>query len=306
METRRIGSLEVSIVGLGCNNFGGRIDEARTREVIDAALDAGVTLFDTADNYGGSLSETFIGRALAGRRDRVVLATKFGGWNEEAQRETGGSAANVRASVEASLRRLDTDRIDLFQLHSPDTDTPIDETLGALDELVREGKVREIGSSNLDAAQLREADAAVATGAARFVSVQNELSLLAREDAGEGLAEAARLGLAYLPYFPLGSGLLTGKVRRGEPVPGGTRIAGWAPDRRDATLTDATFDRLEASERFAGDRGHTLLELAFGWLLAQAPVASVIAGATSAEQVRANVAAGGWRLTADEFAAVPG
>jgi aryl-alcohol dehydrogenase-like predicted oxidoreductase len=199
MEARRIGSLEVSVVGLGCNNFGGRIDESRTREVIGAALDAGITLFDTADIYGGSLSETFIGRALAGRRDRVVLATKFGGWNQEAQRETGGSAANVRASVEASLRRLGTDRIDLVQLHTPDADTPIAETLGALDELVREGKVREIGCSNLDAVQLREADAAAAAGAARFVSVQNELSLVAREDVDEGLAEASRLGLAYLP-----------------------------------------------------------------------------------------------------------
>lgn len=305
METRRIGTLDVSVVGLGCNNFGGRLDEARTREVIDAALVEGVTLLDTADNYGGSLSETFIGRALAGRRDRVVLATKFGGWNAEAGRETGGSEANVRASVEASLRRLDTDRIDLFQLHTPDAQTPIAETLATLDELVREGKVREIGCSNLTAAQLGEADAAVLDGAARFVSVQNELSLLERGDLDDGLAEAARLGLAYLPYFPLASGLLTGKVRRGEPVPGGSRIAGWAPDRRDATLTDATFDRLEALERFAGDRGHTLLELAFAWLLAQAPVASVIAGATSAEQVRANVAAGEWRLTADELAAVP-
>ncbi len=306
METRRIGTLDVSVVGLGCNNFGGRLDEARTREVIDAALVEGVNLLDTADNYGGSLSETFIGRALAGRRDRVVLATKFGGWNAEAGRETGGSEANVRASVEASLRRLDTDRIDLFQLHTPDAQTPIAETLATLDELVREGKVREIGCSNLTAAQLGEADAAVLDGAARFVSVQNELSLLERGDLDDGLAEAARLGLAYLPYFPLASGLLTGKVRRGEPVPDGTRIAGWATDRRDATLTDSTFDRLEALERFARDRGHTLLELAFAWLLAQTPVASVIAGATSGEQVRANVAAGEWRLDTDDLAAVPG
>ncbi len=305
METRRIGALQVSVVGLGCNNFGGRIDEARTREVIEAALDEGITLFDTADNYGTSRSETFIGRVLAGRWDRVVLATKFGGWNQELGRETGGSAANVRASVEASLRRLATDRIDLFQLHSPDASTPIAETLGALDELVREGKVREIGCSNLTAAQLREADAAVPAGAARFVSLQNELSLLTRDDLGDGLAEAARLGLAYLPYFPLASGLLTGKIRRGEPAPDGTRIAGWPADRRDETLTDATFDRLEALERFAEEGGHTILELAFGWLLAPAPVASVIAGATSAEQVRANVAAGEWRLSAAELAAVP-
>lgn len=305
METRRIGALEVSIVGLGCNNFGGRIDEVRTREVIDAAIEAGITLFDTADNYGGSLSETFIGRALVGRRDRVVLATKFGGWDQTAGRETGGSAANVRASVEASLLRLATDRIDLFQLHAPDADTPVAETLGALDELVREGKVREIGCSNFTATQLREADAAPPTGAARFVSVQNELSLLAPADLGDGLAEAARLGLAYLPYFPLASGLLTGKIRRGRPIPGGTRIAGWAADRREATLTDATFDRLEALDAFARDRGHTILELAVGWLLARPAVASVIAGATSADQVRANVAAGTWELTPDELDAVP-
>ena len=296
METRRIGSLEVSVVGLGCNNFGGRIGEPRTREVIDAALEAGITLFDTADNYGGTLSETFIGRALA---------TKFGGWSAGAGRETGGSAANVRASVEASLRRLDTDRIDLFQMHTPDAETPIAETLGALDQLVREGKVREIGCSNLTSAQLGEADAAVSDGCARFASVQNELSLLEPGDVDDGIPEADRLGLAYLPYFPLASGLLTGKVRRGEPVPEGTRIAGWAADRRDASLTDATFDRLEALDAFARDRGHTLLELAFAWLLAQSPVASVIAGATSAEQVRANVAAGEWRLAEDELIGVP-
>jgi len=305
METRRIGALEVSVVGLGCNNFGGRIDEPRTREVIDVALEAGITLFDTADNYGGTLSETFIGRALTGRRDRVVLATKFGGWSAEAGRETGGSAANVRASVEASLRRLGTDRIDLFQMHTPDAETPIAETLGALDQLVREGKVREIGCSNLTSAQLGEADAAVSDGCARFASVQNELSLLEPGDVDDCLPEADRLGLAYLPYFPLASGLLTGKVRRGEPVPEGTRIAGWAADRRDATLTDATFDRLEALEAFARDRGHTLLELAFAWLLKQSPVASVIAGATSVEQVRANVAAGEWRLAEDENIGVP-
>jgi aryl-alcohol dehydrogenase-like predicted oxidoreductase len=305
METRRLGGLEVSVVGLGCNNFGGRLDEARTRQVIDAAIEAGITLFDTADNYGGSLSETFIGRALVGRRDRVALATKFGGWDQGSGRETGGSAANVRASVESSLRRLDTDRIDLFQLHTPDAGTPIAETLGALDELVREGKVREIGCSNMTAAQLREADAAASAGAARFISLQNELSLLARDDLGDGLAEAERLGLAYLPYFPLASGLLTGKIRRDEPVPGGSRIAGWPADRRDATLTDAAFDRLEALTGFAEERGHTILELAFAWLLAQEPVASVIAGATSVEQVHANVAAGGWRLSADEVAAVP-
>ena len=303
METRRIGSLEVSVVGLGCNNFGGRIDEDRTRAVIDAALDAGITLFDTADNYGNTLSEEFLGRILEGRRDRVVLATKFGGWREDLGREGGASPAYVREAVEASLQRLRTDRIDLYQLHSPDAETPVAETLGALDELVREGKVREVGCSNFTAAMLREADeAARAAGRARFASVQNELSLLATDDAPEGLAEAARLSMAYLPYFPLASGLLTGKFHRGEPPPEGTRVAGWSEERLDAQLTDATWSRIEALTRFAEERGRSLLELAFAWLLANEPVASVIAGATSPEQVRANAGAGAWRPGESEFA----
>jgi len=305
METRRIGSLEVSVVGLGCNNFGGRIDEDRTRAVVDAALDEGITLFDTADNYGDGRSEEFLGRILEGRRDRVVLATKFGGWKEDLGREGGARPEYVREAVEASLRRLRTDRIDLYQLHSPDADTPIAETLGALDELVREGKVREIGCSNFTAAMLREADeAAGAAEAMRFASVQNELSLLAAEDAAEGLPEAAGLDMAYLPFFPLASGLLTGKFRRGEPLPDGTRVAGWTVERREAQLTDATWDRIERLTRFAEARGRSLLELAFAWLLASDPVASVIAGATRPEQVRANVAAGAWRPAASELAEI--
>lgn len=302
MDTRRIGSLEVSIVGLGCNNFGRRIDESRTREVVEAALDEGITLFDTADNYGDGKSEEFLGRVLQGRRDRVAIATKFGGMRPELGREGGASPAYVREAVEASLRRLQTDRIDLYQLHVPDADTPIADTLGALDELVQAGKVRQIGCSNFDATQLREADAAAATGGgARFVSVQNELSLLERADLDNALPEAAQLGLAYLPYFPLASGLLTGKYRRGEPPPTGTRIAGWDAEDTEEALTDATFDRIERLTRFAEERGHPLLELAFAWLLTQAPVASVIAGATSSEQVRANVVAGAWRLEAADL-----
>ena len=307
MDYRRIGALEVSVVGLGCNNFGGRVDEAHARGVVDAALDCGITLLDTADNYAGSLSEEILGRALKGRRDRVVLATKFGGWNETLGRETGATAANVRASVEASLRRLATDRIDLYQLHSPDAATPIAETLMALGELVREGKVREIGCSNFSPAQLREADhaASAVPGGVRFTCVQNQLSLLERTDLDQGLAEAARLQMAYLPFFPLASGLLTGKVRRDLPPPPGSRIAGWSPDRRAAVLTGPTFDRLEALERFAQTRGHTLLELAFGWLLAQQPVSSVIAGATTPDQARANAAAAGWQLSTDDLTALP-
>ena len=302
METRRIGSLEVSIVGLGCNNFGRRVDEDRAGAVIDAALEEGVTFFDTADNYGGGLSEEFIGRALeGGRRDRVILATKFGGWNDDLDREGGASPAYVRERVERSLKALRTDRIDLYQLHTPDSATPIAETLGALDELVREGKVREIGCSNFDAALLREAEAAA--GETRFVSVQNELNLIDPTD--DALAEAERLGVAYIPYFPLASGLLTGKFARNAPLPEGSRIERfWSQEDRDETLTDATWDRLEHVTAFARERGHTVLELAFAWLLSQRPVASVIAGATSPEQVRANVAAASWRLAEDEVAAL--
>jgi aryl-alcohol dehydrogenase-like predicted oxidoreductase len=304
METRRIGSLDVSAVGLGCNNFGGRLDESATRAVVDAALDAGVTFLDTADNYGGSRSEEFLGRILDGRRDRVVLATKFGGMRAELGREGGAGPAYVREAVEASLRRLRTDRVDLYQLHTPDADTPIADTLGALDELVRAGKVREIGCSNFSAAQLREADAAARPETSRFASVQNQLSLLNPADAGEGLPEAERLGLAYIPFFPLASGLLTGKVRRGEPAPPGTRVAGWPAERAAELLTGATFDRIEVLTGFATRRGHSLLELAFAWLLSLRPVVSVIAGVTSPAQVLANVAAGTWRLDAADLQAL--
>jgi aryl-alcohol dehydrogenase-like predicted oxidoreductase len=304
METRRIGSLEVSIVGLGCNNFGSRIDEARTREVIDAAFEAGINLLDTADIYGATRSEAFIGRILGRRRDDVVIATKFG-MTREPHVVGGASPAYVRSAVEGSLARLRTDRIDLYQLHEPRPETPIADTLGALDELVREGKVREIGCSNFTAEQLREArDAAPG---ARFVSVQNELNLLDRADVDDGLAEAARQGLAYLPYFPLASGRLTGKYRRGSAAPEGSRLAGWYDDEERAeALADAVFDRIESLERFAEERDHTLLELAFGWLLSHDVVASVIAGATSPAQVAANVAASRWVLSPEERDAIPG
>ncbi len=296
LPTRRIGSLEVPIVGLGCNNFGSRLDEGRTRRVVDAALDVGVTFFDTADIYGRTQSETFLGRILEGRRDRVVLATKFG---MQVDRTRGGAApAYVRRALEDSLRRLRTDRIDLYQLHEPDPSTLIVDTLGALDGLVREGKVREIGCSNFSGAQLLEASAAVKDGAARFVSVQNELNLFDRADEQDALPVAGQLGLAYIPYFPLANGLLTGKYRPGV-VPEGSRLA--SSRRAEQLLTDGTFARLETLERFAAQRGHSILELAFGWLLAHAPVASVIAGATTPEQVRANAAAAGWVLTADEM-----
>jgi aryl-alcohol dehydrogenase-like predicted oxidoreductase len=301
VETRRIGSLAVSVVGLGCNNFGGRLDRNGVQAVVDAALQAGVNFFDTADMYGDTRSEVLLGQALGGRREQAVVATKFG-WRLDDQRH-GAKPAYVRRAVEDSLRRLGTDRIDLYQLHQPDPETPIAQTLAALDELVRAGKVREIGCSNFSAAQLREAQAAVRDGAARFVSVQNEYSLVQREPESEVLAECERQGLGFLPFFPLASGLLTGKYRRGAPMPAGTRLAGKSGfanrflNQRNLALADALAD-------FAARRGHSLLELAFSWLLSHRQVCSVIAGAMSAEQVGANVAAAGWRLTPDELAEV--
>jgi aryl-alcohol dehydrogenase-like predicted oxidoreductase len=301
MERRRIGALEVSVVGLGCNNFGGRLDAARTAAVIDAALTAGINFLDTADVYGGTKSEEFIGQALGDRRDQVVLATKFGMKVDDQRR--GAAPAYVRQAVEDSLRRLRTDRIDLYQLHGPDPTVPIAETLGALDELVKAGKVGEIGCSNFSVAQLRAAAAAVAPGGARFVSVQNEYSLLHRAPEEDGvLAECEREGLAFLPYFPLASGLLTGKYRRGHPAPEGSRLEGRGSS--DRFHNEANLARVEALLKFAESKGHTLLELAFAWLLHRPAVASVIAGATAPHQVRANVAAAGWELTEADLAGI--
>lgn len=292
MHTRKIGSLDVSIVGVGCNNFGGRIDEAATKAVVDTALDAGINFFDTADIYGGTKSEEFLGRALGPRRKDAVIATKFG--MEIAGQPAGASPAYLKKCCEDSLRRLGTDVIDLYQLHQPDPTVPVAETLGALDDLVKEGKVREIGCSNFDAAMLQEAGR-VAPGA-RFVSVQNHYSLLHREPEPEVLAECERQGLGFLPYFPLACGLLTGKYHGGA-RPEGTRIQ---EGSRWLALHD-TADQLEA---FAVSRGHTLLELAFSWLLQKGVVSSVIAGATKPAQIRANAAAVGWTLTPDELAEV--
>jgi aryl-alcohol dehydrogenase-like predicted oxidoreductase len=285
-------------VGLGCNNFGMRVDLEGTRAVVDAALDAGVTLLDTADTYGNDGgSESFLGEVLQGRRDRVVLATKFGGRMEG---RGGGSRGHIVKAVEASLRRLRTDRIDLYQYHVPDGVTPIEETLGALNELVDEGKVRFIGSSNFSAAQVDEAErVAREGGTARFVSAQNEYSLLRRDAESSLLPTCERLGTGVLPYFPLASGLLTGKYRRGQPIPEGTRLSG-----RDDVFTDETFDRLEALEAFAEERDVTLLHVAIGGLLAQPAIASVIAGATKPEQVRSNVVAAEWEPSDDDLAAL--
>ncbi|HET7177974.1 MAG TPA: aldo/keto reductase [Solirubrobacterales bacterium] len=297
MEFRQIGSLNVSVVGLGCNNFGQRLDYEGTAAVIDAALDAGVNFLDTADIYGGTKSEELLGRALRGRRERVVLATKFGMKVAGDERRKGAKPDYVHRALDASLSRLQTDHVDLYWLHQPDPETPIAETLAALDEEVQAGRVREIGCSNFNAEQLRQASAAVRDGAARFVAVQNEYSLLHRDPEREVLAECERQGLALVPYFPLASGLLTGKYRPGQPPPQGTRLAGG----NSRFLNDRNLEAAEALRQFAESRGHTLLELAFSWLLARPQVASVIAGATKPDQVRANVAAATWRITSEEL-----
>ena len=301
MTVRSIGSLDVSTVGLGCNNFGWHIDEAASCEVVAAALDAGVTHFDTAELYGDGRSEEILGRALGSHRDEVVIASKFG-HGTDARPET------VRTSVEGSLRRLGTEHVDLYYLHKPDPNTPIADTLGALAELVEAGKVREIACSNLSPAQLREAEDA-ATGA-RFVALQNEYSLLHRDPEGRGgtLAACRDLGLAFVPYFPLKSGLLTGKYRRGDEAPPDSRLGGVEGSRfqkmGDSLLTSENLETVERLTAVAEARGHTILDLAFAYLLAHEPVASVIAGATKPSQVRANVAAAAWTLSQDDLDAV--
>jgi len=299
MDTRHIGSLTVSTVGLGCNNFGWRLDATATRKVVDAALDAGINFFDTADIYGKGQSEEYLGRALGARRHGVVLASKFGMKMDEERK--GAQPAYLRQALEDSLTRLGTDHLDLYQLHTPDPTVPIADTLGALADLVQAGKIREIGCSNFSAAQLREAEAAVRPGAARFASVQNEYSLFERAPEREVLAACESQGLAFIPFFPLASGLLTGKYRKGQPPPAGTRLA---ESRYARLLADESLDRVEKLIAFAESRGHTLLELAISWLLARPVVVSVIAGATSAEQARSNAAAAGWTLTADDLAEI--
>jgi aryl-alcohol dehydrogenase-like predicted oxidoreductase len=296
VETRTIGSLTVSVVGLGCNNFGMRIGRSETDAVVGAALDAGITLFDTADIYGGTKSESYLGPALGARRDEIVLATKFGVPYEG--HEGGASAAYIRTAVEDSLTRLGTDRIDLYQLHAPDAKTPIAETVGALGELVAEGKIREFGCSNFSAAMLVDAAAAVVDGGPGFVSVQNQYSILHRDPEDEVLPECDRAGVAFLPYFPLASGLLSGKYRPGEPAPEGTRLAAWG-ERGEKEMSAERMATVTALNDLAAGEGHGVLDLAFAWLLSHPSVASVIAGATKAEQIAANVAAGAWKPSAE-------
>ncbi len=301
MDTRTIGSLKVSVVGLGCNNFGMRIGRKETANVVGAALDAGITLFDTADIYGGTKSETYLGAALGSRRDEIVLATKFGVPYEG--HGGGASAAYIRTAVEDSLTRLGTDRIDLYQLHAPDAKTPIAETVGALGELVAEGKIRDFGCSNFDVTMLADAAAATPPGGPGFVSVQNQYNILFRQPEDGVLDECARTGMAFLPYFPLASGLLSGKYRAGEPAPEGTRLAALG-ERAADQLSDERLATVAALESVARRGGHSVLDLAFGWLLSRPVVASVIAGATRPEQIAANVAAGQWRPGDDVLAEV--
>jgi aryl-alcohol dehydrogenase-like predicted oxidoreductase len=289
MRTRTLGAggPEVSVVGLGTNNFGRRCDYEQTLAVIDAALDAGVTLFDTADIYGQGMSEDYIGRALEGRRDQVLIATKFGSEMDERPEERRGTVDYIQWAVEGSLRRLRTDVIDVYQMHQPDLVTPIEETLGALNDLVAEGKVRWVGSSNFSASQIEAAEeVARGTGFHRFVSVQNQYSLLDREAEDEVLPLCEQLGIGFLPYFPLASGLLTGKYTPGEVAAEG-RLAG-------REIPEERWEHLADLQRFADERGRSLLELAIGGLLSMPAVTSVIAGATRPEQVRANVEAGAW------------
>jgi aryl-alcohol dehydrogenase-like predicted oxidoreductase len=305
MRYRPLGNsgLVVSVVGLGCNNFGGRLDVSQSRAVIDAAMDAGVTLLDTAENYSAGGSEEILGEVLAGRRDQVVLATKFGGGGDMGYGPAAGARGGrsyIRRAVEHSLRRLRTDYIDLYQLHRPDPVTPIEETIAALTELVRAGLVRYVGHSNFTAVQIATAAAAARElDAVPFISAQNHWSLLERAVERHVVPAARQLGLGVLPYFPLANGLLAGKIRRGVPPAEGTRLAG-----RDGYITEAKLDTVEAVAEWSKEHGRTMLEVAIGGLAAQPGCTSVIAGATSAGQVRANVAAGEWVPDASELAEI--
>ena len=305
MDYRKLGrsGLKVSAVGLGCNNFGWTIDEAQSRRVVDAAIDAGVTFLDTANVYGGGgASEAILGNILGEKRQKVILASKIG--MEMPDGTKGGSRWNIVEGIEDSLRRLKTDYIDLYQLHWSDPSTPIDETLRAFDDLIRAGKVRYIGACNLAAWEVVEAEyLARELGSHRFVSIQDELSLIRREKEKALLPALERYGVGFLPYFPLASGLLTGKYKRDEAAPEGSRFA--KVDRMATRyLTEANWDRTEALAAFCEARGRTLVELAFSWLLTRPTVASVMAGATKPEQVTANVAATDWQLTAEDLAEI--
>lgn len=305
MEFRTLGKsgLKVSVVGLGCNNFGGRLDRESSLQVVRAAVDHGITLFDTADVYGGGMSEEIVGAGVKDCRDRVIIATKFGSEMGEGPYNRGGARVYVRRAVEASLRRLGTEYIDLYQMHWYDRETPLEETLSTLDDLVHEGKVRYIGCSNFSGWQIADADWLARThGWTPFISAQNQYSLVNRDIERDFIPACSHFNIGMLPYFPLASGLLTGKYRRAQAVPEGTRLAGSA--RPDRWLNDANFDVVESLDTFAREHHVSLLEVAIGGLAAQPKVASVIAGATKPEQVEANVRAGSWVPTVEEIAEI--
>ena len=302
MEFRRVGEsgLEVSVVGVGCNQFGRRVDAAGVARIVHAALDAGVTLFDTANTYAGGESERLLGAALRGRRDQAIIATKVGGHMGDGAYSSGASRRHIRQAVESSLQRLGSDWIDLYQIHFPDPDTPVEETLSALDDLVHEGKVRYIGCSNFSGWQIADADwTAYHHHLSRFISAQNDYSLLNRQVEAEVSSACEHFGLGLIPFFPLSRGLLTGRYQRGEPAPQGSRLSG---PQGEEVLTDAAFDVIEGLAAFARRKGTDLLGVAIGGLAAQPAVVSVIAGASQPEQVLANVAAAEWEPTPEDLA----
>ena len=303
MKRRKIGKsdLDVSVIGLGCNNFGFVADMGveASRKVIDKAIDSGINFFDTSDSYG--TSEDILGEVLGERRKKIVLATKFGSKRNALGEKSGASRGYILAEAEESLRRLRTDYIDLYQIHYPDPNTPIEETLRALDDLVKSGKVRYIGCSNFSAGQLQEAESTAAEHSLKtFISSQDEYSLIVRDLEREQLPVIEKYGLSELPYFPLASGLLTGKYKKGHAAPKGTRL-GEKQALADKYHSEANLEKVELLRKFAEDRGHTLLKLAFSWLLSHQAVASVIAGATKPEQIEANAKAGDWELKTDEL-----
>jgi len=297
MEYRPLGSLKVSLVGIGCNNFGWRTDAAGSAAVVDAALDAGINFFDTADVYGAGQSEEFLGKALKGRRDKAIIATKFG--MKMGEGKEGARPEYIRQALEASLQRLKIDTIDLYQIHFPDPNTPIEDTLQVLNDAVKAGKVREIGCSNFSAEQMRAARAS--SGPRYFASVQNDYSLMKRDAEADVLPECSRSGVAFLPYFPLANGLLTGKYRKGRPFPDSSRGKDAFGPR---VFTPENMERVEALIAFAESRNHSLLELGFSWLTARPEVCSVIAGAKTPDQVRANSNAASWKLTSRDLAEI--
>ena len=304
MELRKLGStgLKVSVVGIGCNNFGGRCDENLTKEIVYSALDSGINFFDTADVYGQQgLSEEYLGKAVAGKRKDLVIATKFGMQMDKDGRKKGGSRRYIIQAVEDSLKRLNTDYIDLYQQHFPDDETQIEETLCALDDLVHQGKVRYLGCSNFSGWQISDADwTARNRGLNRFITAQNLYSLIDRSIEKEVIPACQQYGLGVLPYFPLASGLLTGKYIRGSEPPKGTRLASWG-ERAKSALSDNNFDIVEKLTSFAAKKNHSLLDLAMSWLASLPQISSVIAGATSKKQVQQNAAAASWRLTDEDM-----